>query len=72
MFKFFKRANKVDFEAEFFGAEEPKKIGKFIEWNTKKGIHKEYEFTANEKNLVGGWISVAKYEGNEYRVEYYN
>ena len=68
MFKFFK---KVDFESEFNAMFNEKAIGKFHEWNNKKGINKAIEFTAKEKNQICGWIGEAKLNGNQYRVEYY-
>ncbi len=70
MFKFFKRANKVDFEAEFNAMNEEKIVGKFYEWNYKKGVNKVIEFTAKQEALIGAWICEANESGNNYRVEY--
>lgn len=71
MFKFFKKASKVDFEAEFNAMFEEKIVGKFYEWNHKKGIDKVVEFTAKQEALIGAWICEANENGNQYRVEYF-
>lgn len=69
MFKFFKKnRNNAEFN---FGEAEEKAIGKFVEYNYKKGLHREVEFFEKDRPFLGGWICEAKVNGNEYNVVMY-